>query len=278
MRRFKHISVIGLGLLGGSVILAAQRAYKTIRITGYSHRGTTRSKARRLLPDVRIVDDPALCAEGADLVVVASPVCTFERIFEDIAPSLGDGCIVTDVGSTKVLAHRWAAAKLPKRAFYVGSHPVAGSEMRGLRFARDDLFQGAVCILTAPRRASAAGRLEAFWKRLGCRVTFMTAARHDRVLANVSHLPHVLAAALMNASDPGELAYCGTGFLDTSRIASGPPSVWADVLLTNAANILRGIAKTTTELSKFGDAIEAGDRRAIERLLGTASNRRNALR
>jgi len=257
--------------------MAALRAFKGIMVTGYSHRPVTRAKAGRLLAGVRIFDDAATCVEGAELVVLASPVCTFRRIFEDISPSLGADCIVTDVGSTKVLVSRWAAEKLPAGVCYVGSHPVAGSERRGLEFARVDLFQGSTCILTGPRRGTAAARLEAFWKGLGCNVEFMTAARHDRILANVSHVPHVLAAALVNAVDPGELRYCGTGFLDTSRIASGPPSVWSDVLLTNSADIVRGLEKTTGELSKLKKAVAAGDRRAIGRLLGKARNRRRTL-
>ena len=148
MKKLEQISIIGTGLLGASVTLAAGQLLPAITTVAYSHRPATRRKAHRLgIADI-IVDNIAKCVETADIVVLATPVSAFEQIFRDIAQILPDGCIVTDVGSTKVLAHRWAKKFLATNVSYIGSHPIAGSEKRGVEFARDDLFFGARCILT----------------------------------------------------------------------------------------------------------------------------------
>ena len=271
--------MIGLGLLGGSITLAILRCLSGVRVVGYTHRPTTRRRARELAVATLIADDMAESVSKADLAIIATPVCTFEEMFEAIAEALPAGCIVTDVGSTKVLAHRWAAKRLPKTTHYVGSHPVAGSEQRGIESARDDLFERTTCILTMIQKTNrkAVQTLKRFWSALGCSVKLMTPAEHDRILANVSHVPHTVAAALMNASDSEQLKFAGKGFIDASRVASGPANIWADVLLTNANNTARGIDRIIAELSKLKKAIKNQDEKRIERLLESARARREAL-
>ena len=279
MKDLKRIAVIGLGLLGGSIVLAVSRIWPGVRTTGYTHRPCTRRKARRLLTAARIVDDIKESVSAADLVIIATPIYSFEEIFETIGGSLRRGCIVTDVGSTKVLPHRWAAKYLPKSVYYAGSHPIAGSEQRGVEFARDDLFERAACILTKTKntRNASVQVLKRFWSSLGCCVKLMTPAEHDRVFANISHLPHITAAALINASKAEELKFAGKGFVDTSRIASGPANIWADVLATNAKNSVKGIERIISELEKLKRAIGSADKKEIERLLEAARNKRAAL-
>jgi prephenate dehydrogenase len=227
----------------------------------------------------RVFDNIRESVADADIVIVATPVCTFEKVFREIADNLPTGCIVTDVGSTKLMPHRWAAKYLPRGVHYVGSHPIAGSEQRGVDFSRDDLFDRALCILTATKTTNqkALRTLREFWSALGCYVKVMSPAEHDRILADVSHLPHITAAALVNASDADELKFAGKGFMDSSRIASGPSNIWADVLLTNAKNIVKGIDRLTAELTKLKKAIRAGDRKKIEKLLESARTRRSTL-
>lgn len=279
LKELKQITVVGLGLLGGSITLAVLRAFAGVKTVGYTHRSTTRRKARQLEVATEIVSDIKKSVVGADLVILATPICTFEKIFSEISDALPAGCIVTDVGSTKVLPHRWAAKKLPETIHYVGSHPIAGSEQRGIEFARDDLFEQAVCILTATKKTSrqAVQTLKRFWSKLGCCVKLMRPAEHDRIFANVSHLPHIVAAALINASSPKELTFAGKGFIDTSRIASGPANIWADVLATNANNTTRGIDKIIAELGKLKKAIKNGNKKQIEKLLEGAGSKRSAL-
>ncbi len=279
MKDLRKITVVGLGLLGGSICLAVSRAISSVKTAGFAHRPSTRAKARRLKIANEVFDDVRASVVGADIVILATPICTFEQIFRQIAGVLPAGCIVTDVGSTKVLSHRWAARRLPKNAHYVGSHPIAGSEQRGVDFARDDLFDGALCLLTTTKASSrrAVTKLKDFWSALGCYVKIMPPARHDRIFADVSHLPHITAAALVNASNAEELKFAGKGFLDSSRIASGPPNIWADVLMTNTANSIRGIDRLIAELEKFKKAIISGEKKRIEKLLEAARTKRSAL-
>jgi prephenate dehydrogenase len=279
LKDLKQITVVGLGLLGGSIASNVIRSFSGVKVVGYAHRASTRAKAIELAVATEVVDSLEYSVCRADLVILATPIRTFEKIFDQISSALPDGCIITDVGSTKVLSHRWAAKKLPHRIHYVGSHPIAGSEQRGVDFARDDLCDKAVCILTTTSKTNqrAAKTLEQFWSKLGCIVKFMKPAEHDRIFANVSHVPHITAAALINATKGKELKFAGKGFMDTSRIASGPADIWTDVLLTNTGNISKGIDKVVAELLKLKKAVNSKNRQQIEQLLKSAREKRAAL-
>jgi len=279
LKDLKQISVIGLGLLGGSISLAISRSLPKVKVVGYTHRAATRRRARKLSIANKIMHDIKKSVFEADLVIIATPISTFEQVFLDIAKALPAGCIVTDVGSTKVLSHRWAAKRLPKRVRYVGSHPVAGSEQRGVRFAKADLFERATCILTttAETDRQAVQTVKRFWSHLGCSVKMMRPDEHDRIFANISHVPHVVAAALINANSEEDFKYAGTGFIDTSRIASGPSNIWTDILLTNNKNTIKGIDRIIAELSKLKRAINNQNKRQIEFLLEAARNKRAGL-
>jgi prephenate dehydrogenase len=279
LKELKQVTVIGMGLLGGSLSLAVHRRLAGVKVVGYSHRPPTRLRAEVLGVADEIANDIRQSVSGADLVVLATPICTFEQIFGEIADSLQSGCIVTDVGSTKVLPDEWAKKLLPGHVKYVGSHPIAGSEQRGVEHAREDLFDGAVCILTVSGKADSrvVKTLEGFWSAMGCRVWRMKPARHDKILAGVSHLPHVMAAALVNASHIANLRWAGPGFMDTTRIASGPPSIWADILLTNVENVVRAIDGAMDELKMLRDAIANEDGKEVTRLLVRATLKRSAM-
>jgi prephenate dehydrogenase len=279
LKDLKQISVIGLGLLGGSITLTVLRSLPSVKVVGHTHRPITRKKAKRLAVAAEIVDDMKAAVSNADLVIIATPIHTFEEIFKTISHSLPAGCIVTDVGSTKVLPHRWAAKRLRKNVHYVGSHPIAGSEQRGIEFARDDLFDQAMCVLTATPKTNrwALKTLKNFWSALGCSVKVMTPTQHDKVLANVSHVPHMVAASLINANSNETLQFAGQGFIDTSRIASGPANIWADILLTNPQNSARGIDKVIKELAKLKKTIKSGNRKQTENLLKKAREKRATL-
>jgi len=226
-----------------------------------------------------IADDLRAAVADAELVVLATPIFTFEDYFMKIRDLAAPGCIITDVGSTKALPHRWARQWLGRHVHYVGSHPVAGSEQRGVEFARDDLLAQARCILTTTPRSNRAAvrKLKDFWSALGCFVATMDPVEHDRIFANVSHLPHLLAAALVNASDRNDMKFAHKGFLDSTRIASGAATIWTDVLLANTDNLTEGIDRVLAELSELRKAIEAKDRDRIEALLEGARRKRAAL-
>lgn len=276
MKRLKKISVIGMGLLGASVTLAIKREMPGRKIIGYSHRASTRQKAAEYGVADEIVDSLADAVEGVDVIILATPIQTFEDYFKDIAPYLKDGAIVTDVGSTKLLPHEWAAATLPKGVHYVGSHPIAGSEKRGLEYARDDLLAGANCIVTKVRGTDGPSveLLEKFWAKLGCSVEVMSPARHDGIFGRVSHLPHITAAALVNASSSADLKFSGKGFMDTTRVASGPANVWTDILMTNPQTCVEGLDALIEQLKNFRKAVKAGDEGQVNKLLAAAGEKR----
>jgi prephenate dehydrogenase len=279
VKSLQQVSIIGLGLLGGSVSLAVRQRMPGVAVVGYSHRAATRRRAKSLGIATRVVGDLASATATADLVILATPIFTFEKYFADLASLVRPGCIVTDVGSTKVLPLRWAQERLGDSARYVGSHPIAGSEQRGVEFARDDLFDQALCILTTTPTTDrdAARTLRIFWSALGCSVRTMNPVEHDRIFANISHLPHVVAAGLVNASDEEDMKFAGKGFLDSTRISSGPASIWTDVLMANGKNIADGIDRTIAELSELRTAIRDGQRDRITELLETARSKRAAL-
>lgn len=279
LQNLRCISVVGLGLLGGSISLAIRQRLSGVTVVGYSHRSATRKKAGELAVATEIVDNLTAAVTGADLVILATPIFTFEDYFAQIRELARPGTVVTDVGSTKVLSHQWAEQQLGCQMHYVGSHPIAGSEQRGVEFARDDLLAQAQCVLTATPQSNrtAIRSLKEFWSALGCSVQVMRPAEHDRVFADISHLPHLIAAALVNASNPKDMKFAGKGFLDSTRIASGAATIWTDVLLSNADNLTEGIGRIVTELSVLRKAIEAKDKGRIEALLEGARRKRAAL-
>lgn len=279
MKHLNQITVIGLGLLGASVALSVRRALGKVRVVGYSHRDSTRQKARQQGVADAVEDTLDAAVAQADLVILATPIRTFEGYFNEMAEHLKAGAIVTDVGSTKKAVHHWAARCLPKQVHFVGSHPIAGSEKQGLDYGRDDLLIGARCILTRTKTTCAAafGTVQAFWAALGCSVETMTPAAHDLTLGMVSHLPHITAAALVNANRLEDLYRAGKGFMDTSRVASGPANVWMDILLTNPDACTSGIDKLIAQLQRFRTAIEDGDEQQLEKLLDHARQKREQL-
>ncbi len=279
MRDLQQISVIGAGLLGASVSLAVSRSISSVRTVVYSHRAQTREKARQMGIADEIADDQVQCVKNADLVILATPISIFSRIFDQISSHLKPNCIVTDVGSTKTGPHMWAEEYLRKDVFYVGSHPIAGSEKRGVDFARDDLFFGARCIITKVKGtdSSSIETVSNFWQSLGSRIDVMSPKMHDQLFANVSHVPHAVAAALINATKWNDMKYAGKGFIDTSRVASGPSNIWMDIFLSNAENISGGLSAVIEELSKLKDSMDSKDSDKIKNLLEKARQKRSKL-
>ncbi len=279
IKELRSISILGMGLLGGSLGLSIARTLPRVKRYGFSHREVTRQRAL----EVGAIDicRPTIAEAVADaqLVVMASPIYTFESLLEEMADHLQPGCIVTDVGSTKVLPVRWARKHLPSHVEFLGSHPMAGSEQQGVDFAMADLFEGAQCILTptAKSQDSTIEFLEDFWETMGMRMWQMTPARHDKLVGRISHLPHVLAMSLVNMSDPDELLLCGKGFLDTTRIASGPPSVWRDILMGNAGNTEKAIGKLVKELQAVQKVLQDENETKIVNMLSRAQIKRNEL-
>jgi prephenate dehydrogenase len=276
-----HLTILGVGLLGGSIGLAAKSALSSCIISGYGHRRSTLDRALQIGAIDQAYDDPASSVRSAELVILCTPVGLFEEILTRIAPALPPGCIVTDVGSTKrsILTH--AQTLLPKTVHFVGSHPMAGSEKRGVEFARPDLFQNALCLLTPaatpPTDPAALALVESFWQSLGMRTTRLSPDDHDRLLSDVSHLPHALAAALVSMQSDAALDLAGKGFLDTTRVAGGDGALWRDILLDNRDNLRQSLSSLQQQLSHLQSMLDSNNTEALRTWLDTAAKRREDL-
>jgi prephenate dehydrogenase len=200
----------------------------------------------------------------------------FETLLKAIGPSLSAGAMVTDVGSTKRSVVGMAEVILPKNVEFVASHPIAGSEKRGVEFSRADLFSNQLCILTPARgtKAQAIEKMEKFWQSLGMRTARTSPEDHDRLLADVSHLPHLLAAALVAMQDDAGLELCGKGFLDTTRIAGGDGGLWRDILLDNADNLRAGLRRLQSQLAIVELMLDSQSKDALRDWLDAAARRR----
>lgn len=276
---FRTAAVLGLGLLGGSFALAAKQRKLFDAVIGWSNRESTRELAReKQIVDVTVDTPEAACAE-ADLVLVCVPVESIPTLLERIAPHLRENAVVTDVGSTKrTIVSRGEKAIRKPRAF-VGSHPMAGSEKSGLAAARVDLFDQSLCILTPTDKtdAGALSRVESMWRSIGCRTTHISPGEHDRLISDVSHLPHALAAALVAMQDEKALPLAGKGFRDTTRVAAGDPALWRDIFLDNSDSAIRSVDRLSAWLREFRTALQAKDAKKIETMLHAASERRRQL-
>jgi prephenate dehydrogenase len=274
-----RVSIIGVGLLGGSIGLAVRSILSDCTIIGYGHRQETLDRAVEIGAIDRGTLDLADAAADAGLVILCTPVGRFDEILREMAKYLRPGAMVTDVGSTKGSVVELAGKILPPGVHFVGSHPMAGSEKRGVEFARADLFQNALCILTPSERTDAAAlaSVDSFWKTLGMRTCRMTPADHDRALAEVSHLPHALAAALVAMQSPEALELAGKGFLDTTRIAGGDGGLWRDIFIDNADNMGAAIGKFRAMLEQFEQLLEPGKGEELRKWLDEAAEKRKAL-
>lgn len=269
---FERLAVLGLGLLGGSVALAARRAGVAARVVGAARRPEVRRQVLASGAVDEVADFPE-AARGADLVVLATPVAAMPELVRAIAPGLGDGALVTDVGSVKARLDETLPGLLPRGVVYVGAHPMAGSHERGFEHARADLFQGAPCVVSAGADAPALERVCGFWRALGARVVVRVPSDHDVEVAWASHVPHALAfgfARAFGAAPAGAREVAGSGFRDFTRIARSDSEMWADILVANRKAIagpLQAVAAAVCELSR---AIEANDSEAVERWIAGA--------
>lgn len=279
----QRLAVVGVGLLGGSLALAARAQGLAREIVGVGRdRGRLEAPLRAGAVD-RVTTSVAEGVRDADVIVLAATVLANERLLGEVWGAMAPGALVTDVGSTKrgiVSAAERLAAGQP-RAF-VGSHPMAGSEQSGFGVARADLFRGATVIVT-PTDASdpaAVKGVTALWEALGARVSVLDPDTHDRVVAAISHLPHVAAWALIDAVgrfEPGALAFAARGFKDTTRIAASDPAMWTDILLGNRDAIVASLAAFRRALDDLEGLVTAGDRAGIEALLARMKAQREGL-
>ena len=283
---FEQLGLIGCGLMGGSFALALKKAGLVKRVVGYSKSPSTTERARQL--GVIDVEAPSalLAVSGADIVLVAVPVSASEATFKSIRHMVTPHMLIMDVGSTKGDVVRAAERGLREQiGSFVPAHPIAGKEMAGVEHAEADLYQQKQVILTPVEQTLSAQFRQAIevWTALGCKVVQMSPESHDAAFAAVSHLPHLLSFALMNAiagqaAGKDYLSLAGPGFRDFSRIAASDPKVWRDIFMTNRDELLLQSRAFQHQLSAFEALMSSGNAQGLEDQIARASAARSQWR
>lgn len=280
---YDKLAIFGVGLIGGSVALAMKQACQTGTIVGVGRNGDRLEEALNL----GVIDQSAGVEEAvrdADLILLATPVGQFPSIFQTIAPLLAPHAVVTDAGSTKGDVITAARSHLGNRFNrFVPGHPIAGAEKSGVTAARPGLFSGKNVILTplAETEADAVQKTDVLWQACGANVSHMTPELHDEIFAAISHLPHLLAFALVadiaNRSNAAQiLGFAAGGFRDFSRIAGSSPEMWRDISLANRDALLKEIDAYQAQLAEIRSMIERCDSAGLEAVFKHASQARNA--
>jgi prephenate dehydrogenase len=281
--QLRKITIVGVGLLGGSIGLAARKFRIADEIAGYARRQQTIAECEKFGAMDYATTDLAAAVSNSDLVILCTPLARMRSLAEQFLPALKRGAIVTDVGSVKADVVRELESLISRsRAHFIGSHPMAGGEKTGVAAARADLFENAVCVLTptAKSHAGAIRKLERFWKLLGARVLKLPPEQHDLFVSRTSHLPHVVAATLANlVLDPsqpkGQPQLCANGFRDTTRIASGSPEMWRDIAMANRKHLASAVSDFILELQAFQKVLKSADAEGITDFFETAKSRRD---
>jgi len=281
---FTQVAIIGVGLIGGSLGMILRRKGLATKVIGVGRRVENLKTAVEMGAIDRYVADPKEGVTGADLVVLATPVDTYDRHLQDWAACLKPGAIVTDVGSVKGQLVVQSEQSMPEGVHFVGAHPIAGKEKAGVAAGSDQLFAGARCIVTPTARTNpqALEQVRVMWQETGSTVLTMDPFLHDQILGAVSHLPHAVAFALMNAlieirgqvSGLDLAGHSGGGLRDTTRIAASSPEMWRDIFLWNRENLVTFLESYERSLGQLKELIRAGDAAGIEKALEQAKQER----
>ena len=276
-----RVSIVGLGLIGGSMGLALRRASADVEVVGFARRHEVACRAVELGAVNRAVEHLLEAVAGADLVLIATPVMAIKDVMKAMAQALDAGCIVTDAGSTKAQVMAWAGELLPPTVSFVGGHPMAGKELAGIEAADARLFVGCTYCLTpgAGATVEATETVEGLVRQIGAKPFFVDAEQHDSLVGAISHLPMLMSAALvsMAAGSPNwpEMAgLAATGFRDITRLASGSPQMSRDICLTNRDAITLWLDEYVKELTRFRHLVSDGGEE-LERALIRAKEQRD---
>jgi cyclohexadieny/prephenate dehydrogenase len=269
---YKKIALIGIGLIGSSLARVIRREGLAEHISVLSRRSETLARAKELKLGDSYSTDMVEAVKGADLVIVSVPVGSSGAVAEAIASSLKPGAVVTDVGSTKASVIAQMQPHIPAGVHFIPGHPLAGTEKSGPDAGFAELFQNRWCILTPPEgtEPKEIAKLTRFWEACGSHVDTMDPQHHDRVLAIVSHLPHLIAYNIVGTADDLELVtqsevikYSATGFRDFTRLAASDPEMWRDVCLNNREAILEMLSRFSEDLASLQRSIRWGDGEAL---------------
>lgn len=279
---FDKVTIIGVGMIGASFSLAMKKNGLCGRVCGFGRNKENLIKAKERGMIDSFESDPATACKGSDLVMLSSPVGSFQDIVKKASGSFKKGAVVTDAGSVKGKLVYEIEKIMPEGTHYIGGHPIAGSDRSGIEASNVELFRDAKCIIT-PTENSDAGSLQSvsgLWESLGSEVITMTPENHDKVYAAVSHLPHLIAYNIMNTVSEIDISYlkfCGQGFKDTTRIASGSPELWRDICMMNRENLIEMISVFQKNLETLGQYLRASDPDSIEKEFSKARTLREGI-
>jgi prephenate dehydrogenase len=267
---FGTVAILGPGLIGGSLALALAERGLAKRLMIYARSPRALDEIRLASVDAELTGNPSEAVRDADVVILCVPIEAMAGLVHEFRDALKPGAFVTDVGSVKGSVVRDIAPLLENRALWIGSHPMAGSERGGFAAARPDLFEGATVILTPTKQTpgDAQRHAEKFWTALGSKLAILSPEKHDQMVAAISHIPHLIAAALVNhAVTFGDLDLAAGGFRDTTRVASGSPDLWAEILLANHEAVGDQIDHLIRDLQTVDLALKNPDKAAAKTLL-----------
>ncbi len=278
----RKLTIVGVGLLGGSLGLAVRQRRLADQVCGVVRRPEAIAECEQLGVVDSATANLAMGVRDAEMVVLCSPLGEMEGLFRQMAPFLAHDAVVTDVGSVKgSVVQELDPIARSCGVHFVGSHPMAGSEKTGARAARSDLFQGAVCVVTPVPETNpeALNEVSQLWSGVGSRLVTLSPTQHDDLVSRSSHLPHVVAAALANyvlspIHPPEQSLLCASGFRDTTRIAGGAPRLWRDISLANRQHLSRVLGVYLEDLAEFRHALDSSDGIEIERFFDSARHRR----
>ena len=261
---FNRMVIVGVGLIGGSLAMGGREKGIVKEIIGFGRGAANLREAVRLKVIDNYTHDISKAVKDADLIVIATPVGSFERCIRQMMPVLKQGAIVTDVGSVKGRLVSRIEGLLPKGVFFVGGHPIAGKEKSGVKAATPRLFEGTRCILTPTSKTNptALKEISALWKAVGAEVVLMDPMLHDKALGAVSHLPHIAAYSLVNTvaeiKEKGDdfISFSGGGFKDFTRISESSPEMWRDIFLYNRENVIAMINHYQKNLNKIKNILK----------------------
>jgi len=279
MQGHSTVAIIGVGLIGGSIGLALRKRNLADRIIGVGRGKASLAKALDLEAVTSTTTSLEDGVKDADFVVVCTPVNEIADLLMQVAAAAVDRAILTDAGSTKASIVAKVDSALSKGKHFVGSHPLAGGEKNGVDFARADLFESRVVVVTPSKKTDPADLVAVtyFWQCLGANVISMPPDVHDRALATTSHLPHIIASAAAQITAAADLELTAGGWRDLTRIASGSPDLWLQILLDNRAGILNSLTGFEKTMAEFRAALESADAAKLRQLLTEGKNRRDAV-
>lgn len=274
----KKIAILGVGLIGASLGKVLLKKGVVESVYGFGRRRSNLETAQQLHCITHIADTLEKAVHEAEIVLVCTPVETIAQTVRLALPFVREGTIFTDVGSTKAsLFDNFHEICKEYGCFFIGGHPIAGKETSGAAAADENLFEGKTTVLTNQEPAEAFEKVSFLWKVAGAKVVYMPAEEHDAVLAQTSHLPHLVSSVLSYVTNPDLHPFSGTGFSSMTRLAAGSPEVWRDILRDNRANVLHALENYAEHLEKFRKILEENDDEALERFLMEAKRNRDLL-